>query len=585
MKTVYLTLFFALCLTKIMLGQNPYEIEGRLINKENKEPIPFAKIYNKSLKKGTISNIDGYFRISIGALTDTIRITHIGYKEQFIKLNNNLDFYLINLEENVLLTEEVTVIPKDNSYLFELVQECKKSTSNIEKKSKAYYELKSFINNNQIELVEGYYNVDIIGYKLTDLHLKAGRLALQPYSNRFFASLESSRAIIMFNLLDKNEYFPKNPLELSKSKLKKSYYLTLDNKYTEGVTDSIFVINYKPKDTTGLFFEGKLWINKSKKHIVKITLNCDNALKQPFLPLFHSDKISKVSFNITQSFSTINDQAIFNHTDFIYEIDYISRIGKTEEQTYSVKTNAILYAYDYDDTFFLPIFDFSDNSIGDYRKINAMPYNNFFWALSDEYRLNDSLNSNDVFFLNSSSLTNKSIFKSNQFSKHGLFEHPYIEWSKTRIKFREILPDTSEINSTKNFKSEQYKLSVKIFLDINSYKDSTHFVTSTIFDPYESYYYLPMDNQTHCFVNIYFDLCEIKRQELEKKLYQQKNIMIHAREIYNESLKEFEIKRNEFLKAVQRGTNEVEMLKYNDYVYEKLGINNVELFQPFKNEK
>jgi hypothetical protein len=582
MKSIYFTLLALLVTTNFLLGQNLYEIEGKIINKETYEPVSYANIYNKSIKKGTISNVDGYFRISVGSVNDTIRITNIGFKEQFIRLEANENFYVIQLEENVLALKEVTVKPKDYSFLIDLISESKKNRSTIPQKSKAVYELKSFVDTKQIELVEAYYNVDFIGYELNKLELKVGRSALKPYINRLFASVESSRAIILLNLFERNEFFPTSPLELSKKNLKKNYYLSLANKYVDEVADSIYVINYKPKDTTRLYFEGTIWINKTQKQLNKIILNCNNAAIYPFTPMFPSDKISKVSMNITQTFKSVENQALFNHTDFTYEIDYSSRVGKSEQKNYKVKTNAILYVYDYENSFFQPLFTFKEKNISDYRKINAMPYNDFFWSSNDEYRLNDSLNTNAQFFSDKHSVNSKFLFKSNPYSKKGLLEHPFVEWSKSRIKFREMVPDSVVINASKNIISLQYNLAVKIFLDINKYKDSTHYLTATIFDPYESYYYLPMDKKTNCFVNIFFDLCEIKRRKLQAQLNSQNISSTKAEEIYMKSINELEILKNDYLKDVQRGTNENEMKKYNEIVFNELGINNIELFKPFE---
>ncbi|MCB0604967.1 MAG: carboxypeptidase-like regulatory domain-containing protein [Saprospiraceae bacterium] len=586
MKTTIWILFFFLTLSKSVFGQNQIEIEGKIFDKLTKEPVPYASIYNRNSKKGTISNTDGYFRIFIGNITDTIIITSVGYKKQTYKFDEEKKYYYIFLEEDILILNEVTITPKDNSYLYNTIQTSKESISNVERKSKAYYELKSFVNDRQIELVEAYYNINIEGYSLMNLDIKAGRIALRNYRNHFFVSLASSRAILMLNMLGKNNYFPKNPIELSKSKLKKYYYLNLESTYLNNDNDSVYIIEYTPKDTTGLFFYGKIWINKTNNHFIKFTMNCDNALKHPFLPLFPSDKISNVSLFITQSFKNKSDgQVLYNHTDFIYKIDYVSRSESLEAQNYSILTKAVLYAYNYDSIFNLPFFNFGDINMDDYRKINAMPYNDFFWKNNDEYRLNDSINSNELFFNDSSSLTNKTLFNSNTILNKSFFEHPYIHWSKNRVKFRDILQDTSFENELTAIKSEQYNLSVKIYMDINSYKDSTDIITSTIFDPFESFYYLPIDNQTHCFVNIYFDLCEIERRKFEEKLKAQKININSAKEMYNTFLTQFEINKKVYLKAVERGTNKKEMEKYNNIVYKELGINNIELFQPFQDEK
>lgn len=579
LKTVLL--IACLCVATLMLGQNSSVIEGRITEKENGEPVAFADVYNMSLKKGTISNTDGYFRIPVNGVNDSIRVRYIGFRDYFFRPRNSIGFYPVSLEEGSVLMGEVTILPDDNSYLFDLVQDCRKSASNNPAKAKAYYELKSYVGNTQVELVEGYYNIDIRGNKTDELNLKAGRLALRPSEDRFFTSIESSRAIIMLNLLSRNEYFPHNPLALSRPGLKKNFYLTLNNRYADGENDSVYVIGFQPRDTMGLAFGGELWVNKSRRHIMKITLQCGHARKHPFLPLFPTDKITGVSFNITQTFREMNNQAVFNHTDFFYEIGYVSRIGKSEEEAYSVRTNAVLYAYDYDHSFFLPVFDFNEYTVGDYRKINAMPFNEFFWANNDEYRLNDSLDYNKLFFEDSLSVTSRSVFQPNYYMERGLLEHPYIGWSSSRVKFLDMIPDTAQVNPQGGFASDQYKLAVRIFLDVNTYSDSTNILTTVIFDPYKSYYHLPVDSKTHCFVNLYFDLWEIYRREMETKLNAQRDDLVRVREIYDTFLPELESRSNEFLKAVQRGTNKAKMIKYNDLVRRELGIDNIGIFKPF----
>ena len=120
MKISFGIILFFFGMSVSILGQNQIEIEGKILDKETKEPIPFANIYNKNLGKGTIINSDGYFRILINEATDTVTISFIGYKEQTIKIKADKKNYLIYLDENILFLNEVTVKPKDNSYLFEL---------------------------------------------------------------------------------------------------------------------------------------------------------------------------------------------------------------------------------------------------------------------------------------------------------------------------------------------------------------------------------------------------------------------------------------------------------------------------------
>jgi hypothetical protein len=313
--------------------------------------------------------------------------------------------------------------------------------------------------------------------------------------------------------------------------------------------------------------------------VERITLNCSKASRHPFEPLFSSDSITGVNLAITKSYRFIDGQPVFNHIDFVYVVDYKSRIGRADEQSYALKTRAVFYAYDYGSPFLLPQFEFFKEETGDYRRIQAMPYNEFFWARNDEYRLNDSLNTNELFFNDPQSITNKTLFDPTSEVGRGFFEHPFTRWSGDRIRFSDLSADTLPAEEPGAFKSDQYHLAAKIFVDINTYQDSTNVLTATLFDPFESYYHLPLDNQAQCFINIYFDLCEIERRELEKRLYLSEKTGTSMEEICNESRKSLEIKMNQYLKAVERGTNEREMQKYNAIVLQELGIDNVSLFR------
>lgn len=557
-------------------GQELFSIEGKLVNESN-EPVPFAHIRNFSTHKGTISNAEGYFRINAASINDTILITFIGFKDYWVKLESDKFFYPITLKKNIELLGELTVTPDEDNYLYDLIKACKKTIKYTPYRSKAYYELKSYINDEQIELVEEYCNAEIKGFLLKEIYLKAGRLALKQYDDRFFASLESSRALLMLDIINQSDRFPTNPLELTPAKLKKQFYLNLDRKYTKD-SSTIYVVDYQPKDTTGDFFDGKLWIDVTNSVFLKMTLNSEDAQSHPFFPIFSNDKIQRVDLQITETFKNIKQESIFNHMDFIYTTFYESRDGKESE----IKTKAILYAYDNKDLFFLPIFKYNKYAFGDYSKINALPYNNFFWEYNDEYRVNDSLNSNNRFYNDSLTITNQDFYKSPNALKSNFYRHPYMTWTLHRKIFRKTMPGNFNHKIPHRDNSEHYDLVTKVFLDVNHYSDSTNVMTATVFDFYESYYYYPLyrNRNSHCFLNMYLDYCEIQRRELDKRLtignYSQKQIW----SIYHDFEKKYNWNTFQFIEDVDHGTNETAMKIYNDTIIEHLGIDNLQIFKP-----
>lgn len=518
MKTIFL--FIALLSSLSLIAQQS-TIQGKISNAANGKPIAYANVYNLTTGKGTLSNIDGYFEINIKSMTDSIQVSFIGFQRQFIDLQESVTNYTMRLEETAQLLSEIIVTPKDDAYLFDLIKACRKNSTKTKKTAKAYYELKTYEDSMQIELVEGFYNLNFSGYDLEQLQLKAGRLALQPVNNRFFISLESSRAINSLQLWTENDDFPNAPTNYSKRKGTKRFFLYLNKKYIDDNNDSIYVINYEPRQSTGTHFTGIVWINKSQESILKIKLQCDDCQKHPFRPLFPTDSLLTINFNITKSFETIQNESFFKHVDFNYMVNYKSRIGKNYERNYTIESNAVLYAYDFYQKFRIPSFSKSIFYINDYQKINAFPYNEFFWNNNDEYSLNDSKKSNERFFLDSNSLTNITIFDSiphMKNSKIGLLERPYMKWSRDRIFLREIIEDTIETATTRQVTADKYNLSIRIFVDINNYNDSFNVVTATIFDPFESFYRLEINLQAQCFINMYFDICEIQRRKLEKEI-------------------------------------------------------------------
>lgn len=584
--------------------KSPFILEGKLLDATSKSPIPFAKIVNKTFRTSTISNETGYFKLEVSGANDEIIVSQIGYTTQNVMYDVSIPFQLVYLEAHIQLIQEMIAMPRDISYLCHLIQKCRLSAGTEKNNGKAYYELKTYIDSSQIELIEGFYNYASVGYDVRQLDLKAGRLAIQPENGKMFMSFESSKAISQMKLFQHNDYFPMGPFEMKAREIQKKYYLNLTNKYVLDNRDSVYVIEYRPKDTTGAFFTGTIWLNKSRFQILKVTTNCTDCANYPFVPIFPVDKILKLDLHITKTFQENKGKMCFNHVDFQYNLDYKSIrrdstffyhqpiTDSTPDsllEIFQIKTNAVLYSCDFHSQFNLPKFKFGEN-VSDYRKINGLPYDSFFWENNTENRVNAQKKSNQLFFTDSSSVRDKELFNFYFYGKHKLaFIYWYREWSNNRIRFRNVSETEMEPDLNPSaakpmapiLNVDKYDLVVQLFADRSTYNDSTHVITATIFDPFESYYNLPMDMATHCFINMYFDLHEIARRELQQALEKD---LEHFDEIYNQFMKKFEKTKRQFLNDVERGTKEEKMITWNHFICAQLGIDNLDLFNPFPKE-
>ncbi len=97
------------------------QITGKVFN-ENKEPVEFATIFNKTTNASSISNKNGVFHLS-GNTNDSIRIQHVNYNTKDFRVNKISDDYKL-LEKNYSLGE-VVVSANYAARLFEL--SCRKS--------------------------------------------------------------------------------------------------------------------------------------------------------------------------------------------------------------------------------------------------------------------------------------------------------------------------------------------------------------------------------------------------------------------------------------------------------------------------
>ena len=574
-----LLLILSLYTSVLSFAQNNSKIEGFVINQETKKPIPYVFIYNHTTNKGTITNNSGYYNLRVNSEKDSIICNYIGYKPSKINLKISKTNYITYLNEINQSLSEVIVTGSDQLFLFKIVLDCKSYKKKKTHNAKAYYELKSTINNKTVEVVENFYNADITGYDLTKLSLKAGRFGLQFFNNNSFVSLESSRAILNQNLFTESNLFPISPLELKKRKLIKQFKIKLIKKYTSVKNDTIYVLKIIPKLNNGKYFTTKIWIDIDKNQIIKINFTNPNSERHPFLAITKLDTLINVSLNITKTFKSIKDEIILNHIDFNYDIEYKNRTN----QTYLVSTSAVIHIYDFKNTFNIPKFDFFDPKTGDYRKISALPYNSFFWNYHDELKINHQNNINEQFMKNPKTQTNQTFFDSNKYSIQGFYQHPYKKWSKKRITFKETTSKTPyKTNFTTNsLAASSYQLKVKLFLDMNTYSDSTNIITSTIFDPFESYYFFTITKETKCFINMYFDILEIERRKLEKEIKNSDKTTVQVEIIYANSMKRITKIEKDFFMNIKRGTSKQEMIFWNKYIIRNLGIDNIKFFNVY----
>ena len=604
MKTIHLKAVLLLCLAFSFYAakaqdRNSY-IEGVILDKETKTPLSWVRIYNATTRQELLSKNSGQFRIAIQNDKDSISVDLLGYKTLQLKVEAGIKHYTVYLERDYLWLNTATIKGKRGDYLYQLLASCRQNDFDSIIQAKTYYELKSYVDDQQVELVEGFYNAEIKGYDLKDLHIKNGRFALQTHHDRTFASLDACHVFIFSKLFKRNEYFPFSPLEFSKNQLKEIYELQVDTIIRNKGKDDILVINFKPHQYEGLYYSGQVWVNPRKKQIQQITLYAKTSENHPFEPISLTDKILDVEMKITKTFQEKEGTNYFKSVDFEYIVDYQSMSGTANEFTYQTHSIGSLQVYDFESAFTLPYFQF--NKADDYFNISAIPYNDFFWKHHDEPIVQKRREVNEQFYHSRNSYKNTDLkFPFDPAKQTRPFIRLFIHWSEERQHFLR----TDYIKKTKypfvhakmlkiyshaektvivdqivslTTVDDYYNLGIKVFMDVNHYADSTHIITSTVMDPDQLFYLLELDREVECFFNTFFDLVEIKRREFEAQLKALNPNMTTLESMYKKLEAEILKLQKEYSMVVLRGIDTRELRLWSSQVKKTLGIDNAEIF-------
>ncbi len=551
---------------------------GMIIDSFTMEPCPYVRVYNLSTKTGVLTEFNGRFELPPSSPNDSISFFSTGYKQRFIVAKQLLNDSIVYLSPEANAIDEVIILANDNHLYRWFSQVFDRKQPVLQ--AKTYFQLESYVNQTQVELLEAYYNASVQGSKITDLDYKSSRVAVGQTDQMSFVSTETSKAILQLNLNEKNDFLPQTPFDYSTKKMRRAFKLQLNQTYKNTDDHAIFVISFRPKDPSISSFSGTIWIDTVTKQAQKLVLTATNTQQHPFLPLWPSDSIVSVDMEINYLFKEVESGTVIDFLYYDYQLLYQNR----DKDFYTVKTAVVVHPYNYDSTFFIPRFEGPISRLSDYRKTQAYPYNKAFWRQIEHPISQENSEANALFFEQQSRLQNLDSLSqlSNTTTRKGFFESPCLVWGERRIGIINDL-ESKEINVSAP-PSSQYQLVVQVLLDLNNYNGKVIATTTTILDPFQTFYHLKVEPSSQCFLNLYFDLVEMERrkfmQEIEEKNLSTKQIL----ELYEAMKTQITTLSDRFFKETDHGLNRKAMEKWNAIVQKELGIDNVAFFRLYEEE-
>ncbi|MFT5821061.1 MAG: hypothetical protein ACI8ZM_002310 [Crocinitomix sp.] len=542
------------------------KIAGTIINSETGDPVPFAYVKKKKINRGAITNEDGYFEMVCWE-TDTLIISFVSFDKVVVPYTYFIEHerMLLKPSNNELATVDVYA---DFSFLYDLFEVARQNLKDAETyPAKTYFALETSTSGMPIELLECYYNAEIGPAGINDLELKNGRIGMSAESGTYYASLNTTQIISDYRLLHKrNNKFPTNPLQLNKNRLKRVYNLTL-----EAFEDGIYKINFVGKNNDWDYFNATVWIDKTTTQLVQINLH-ENALKKhPFTVIDQQHKMDSLNFDITYTFSNDAKQSLdkiaFNY-DLKYDNNHHPRI---------MNSGGVFLFFEKEAEFDLPYYTESDHKLSDYDKIVGQPYNEKFWSHNEVISPSRKSIAYQKYFKKAGVLLNF-----DELVKHNdkIFKNRIVEWSRGRILLDDINENGNyQVAIRKDVHNNQlvgdlYNFQAHIYLDRNVYNDSVYYLSKTLIDVEDSYYYLKSNKNTTCIINTYYDLVELERRSMMEILDSQVWRKVQVDSIYQQSQKWLDKNLKYYLTEVEHGENDAVVNRFNKLIMANMRIDN-----------
>lgn len=558
-------------------------LQGLLLDQQTRSSLAYANIYNHTTDQGTISDESGYFLIPLSAKEDSIEISFIGYRTLTLvePFGQKRRFYLEPYAMD-LGTVVVTADTEDDSWKW--IKEVKKAYQPDDFSSKVYYQMKSFIDQEQVELVEAYYNGNFEGVDINQLELKCGRSGIQAKEGRYFVNLESSTALASQLLFDNKANFPTTPFSISNRKMRRQFKFWTEQMYANEKGDSIRVVRFVPRSEKKENFSGSAFIDQKRNALIRLDLEIEDALFHPFQPIFPDDQLRRVDMHMKRVYR-INEsnQSEFEQLDLKFTIDYLSNRSTLEPnpdavRAYEVECRAVLQAYDRK-IFELPAQNLPDVAMYDYILFRTYPHNFDFWSKANEFSVEDYQGANQAFYDDSSTFTNRDLrfYAGKAQKKIPFVQYAFKSWQpEERVFFKEQKQAERNYRNAA-FISDLYDIEVVFFIERNRSLSEAEVMSEAMLDPYRSFYRMPMTPSANCFLNIYFDLAEIERRKF-METYDPEWSEESFQEAYEGLIQKMERIKSVYFSEVDRGEDLEALGKWNDRVKEKLGIDNMAIF-------
>lgn len=366
-------IYFKIISNQVVLKKVTYTINGKTMDLNSGEIIPFCSVIIDGTHTGTSSNENGEFQIKVDKLPATLVFYHLNYQKFSVNVSSKKEIE-VKLTPLVFELEEVTITNKKDFYAYELAKKAFRKAdvyAKNKKYGKAYYRQKSKNGNQYSEFSEIIYDIRYSTEGIKDWDILEGRYALKggAVNNRNYTLF--SRILKSFQPNSEDLIFPlRDNIE--------DYYKVKIIQHIDSEDGKIAVLSFEPyKRIKTPILEAEIYINTKNNDLLKLnaTLKNDN-----FKAIKFKDKSAKKKNYVLNYEMAFKKDSVFNlvldYMKVVQSFDYY----KNDSLITHVSSNSILSFFEY----------YKSNSrkrlgrqfkdkYSDWQNLNAIGYNEKFW--------------------------------------------------------------------------------------------------------------------------------------------------------------------------------------------------------------
>jgi len=299
--------FFLLLLLITSVSKAQYSVEGKIVDLENRESLPFVSIAIVGTQKGISTDMEGNFKITYSKKITNLKVSYVGYESVVFKIegnNNNVKNIVIPLKKTSFQLGEVVIVPGENP-AHRIILAASRNREKNNPDNIAHYSCHTYskvmcdlvVNKGVTDTQNPEYNLSkkllklahnehfLITESVTERQYKAhGNLKETVLGTKVSGLSDPSFSVLpttaqpfsfygdYFKILNK-QYF--NPLAEGSTQ---KYFFNIEDTLFNG-KDTVFVISFRPsRKRTFLGLKGVLHINTNGFAIQKVTATpCDES--------------------------------------------------------------------------------------------------------------------------------------------------------------------------------------------------------------------------------------------------------------------------------------------------------------------